>query len=294
MSQFPRPRRAASLAGIFVGILAFFFVGLLLIVFAGVWACGRPERGIEYTVLFKDVEGLSREDPVMLAGIEIGEVRRIAVAPDGKRASVALFIRQAHAGSVKPPPDTSARIETGGLLFATRRVVIVNRGEGMGSVAPGSVVDGLESLVEQEFFEAKDAATKLAADAKVAAGKVGNDLKQAVEATKAWANGPEAAAIEKDLEALQQNGAAWGKAQIEAAKKQLDEVIARGRTVADDLAKGGQSTAAAEMQRQLGTWRAAAEKATADFQKKLQALPKVGEAAPLQPATDDLETTPTA
>lgn len=293
MSQLSRPQRAASLAGILVGILTFFFLGLLLIVFAGVWACSRPERGIEYTVLFKDAQGLRAKDPVVLAGIDVGEVRKVAVAPDGKRASVTLFIRQAHAGTVKAPPDTSARIETGGVLFATRRVVIVNRGEGVASVTPGSVVDGLESRVEQEFFEAKDAATKLAADAKVAAGKIGNDFKQAVESAKAWANGPEAKAIQKDIETLQQNSAAWGSAQIEAARKNLDEMMARSRTLADDLAKGGESTAAEDIQRQLSTWRAAAEKATADLQKQLSTPPKVSEAAPLVPAASDLETTPT-
>jgi phospholipid/cholesterol/gamma-HCH transport system substrate-binding protein len=93
--------------------------------------------GLELHATFEEVGGLRPRAPVAIAGVKVGQVEKIELAPD-MRARVTLDLDP----GLELPSDTSARIVTSGLL-----------GDQFVTLEPGAEEDMLESGGEIDFTE---------------------------------------------------------------------------------------------------------------------------------------------
>jgi phospholipid/cholesterol/gamma-HCH transport system substrate-binding protein len=93
--------------------------------------------GLELHATFEEVGGLRPRAPVAIAGVKVGQVEKIDLAPD-MRARVTLDLDP----GLQLPSDTSARIVTSGLL-----------GDQFVTLEPGAEEDMLKSGDEIDFTE---------------------------------------------------------------------------------------------------------------------------------------------
>jgi phospholipid/cholesterol/gamma-HCH transport system substrate-binding protein len=93
--------------------------------------------GLELCATFEEVGGLKARAPVAIAGVKVGQVSAIRLAPD-LRAEVTLDLDP----KLELPVDTSAKIVTSGLL-----------GDQFIALEPGAEEDMLKSGDEIDFTE---------------------------------------------------------------------------------------------------------------------------------------------
>jgi phospholipid/cholesterol/gamma-HCH transport system substrate-binding protein len=129
----PSPTRDL-IVGLFVlaGLAA---LGYISIQVGGVAYTGPS--GLELYATFEEVGGLRPRAPVAIAGVKVGQVEQIELAPD-MRARVTLDLDP----GLELPSDTSARIVTSGLL-----------GDQFVTLEPGAEEDMLQSGEEIDFTE---------------------------------------------------------------------------------------------------------------------------------------------
>jgi phospholipid/cholesterol/gamma-HCH transport system substrate-binding protein len=129
----PSPTRDL-IVGLFVlaGLAA---LGYISIQVGGVAYTGPG--GLELYATFEEVGGLRPRAPVAIAGVKVGQVEQIELAPD-MRARVTLDLDP----GLELPSDTSARIVTSGLL-----------GDQFVTLEPGAEEDMLQSGEEIDFTE---------------------------------------------------------------------------------------------------------------------------------------------
>lgn len=105
----------------------------------------RLAGGTAYQALFPDAGGITRGDPVMLAGVRAGEVRGVSLTGDNR----ALVIFSIHAGIVLHP-DASFRIIDDGMMGD--KALVVEPGSAPGVlrtdiVHSGATAAGIEALM---------------------------------------------------------------------------------------------------------------------------------------------------
>ncbi|MEN8159158.1 MAG: outer membrane lipid asymmetry maintenance protein MlaD [Myxococcota bacterium] len=96
------------IVGLFVG------VGLLAVGYLSLNLGGfslTPEDNVELHATFNQIGGLAERAPVVISGVRVGRVKRIALADD-LRARVTFEVN----AGLELPVDTSASIRTAGLL----------------------------------------------------------------------------------------------------------------------------------------------------------------------------------
>jgi phospholipid/cholesterol/gamma-HCH transport system substrate-binding protein len=126
--------------GLFVlaGLLAVAFLSLRV----GGFSLVRPET-ITLYASFDEIGGLKPRSPVQIAGVKVGEVRRIALDQDD-RARVEMAVDAA----LKYPADTSASIQTAGVLGD--RYVSLQLGGDEQLLIHGDTIDFTESALVLE------------------------------------------------------------------------------------------------------------------------------------------------
>ena len=91
--------------------LLFVIVGALSILFVARWRCKRG-GGYQPNAIYQSVDGVSVGTDVLLTGIKVGEVTKLAYLPDGHRASLTMRIDD----NIKLPNDSVAMIISAGML----------------------------------------------------------------------------------------------------------------------------------------------------------------------------------
>lgn len=97
-------------------------------------------RGLILTADFDELGGLKERAPVVISGVKVGQVEKVALTPD-YRARVTLDLDP----SLKLPTDTTASIVTAGLLGD--RYVSLQLGGDERMLQPGEEISFTESAV---------------------------------------------------------------------------------------------------------------------------------------------------
>lgn len=140
----PNTSGLAVKVGIFVTVALVLVIGFSLQVTGG-W--GRDSR-YELNAYFEDAVGVQEGVDVLLAGVKIGEVRRMAFDPQRKRVHAILQVSRDY----QLPADSVAKVERTALLGGAR--VIVEYGDETQMLAEGGEIGtgrvlGLNDLIAQ-------------------------------------------------------------------------------------------------------------------------------------------------
>lgn len=141
-------------------------LGMVALIFLALKVSGLTlfhEKSGYYKVFadFDNVGGLKNRAPVMVAGVNIGQVGGISLDPATFRAKVVLLIRKNHENL---PIDTSANIYTQGLLGAN--YVNLNPGYEKKLLLDGGIIETtepaivLEKLIGQFIYNMQGKETK--------------------------------------------------------------------------------------------------------------------------------------
>ena len=108
-----RERRLVVRAGLFVGLaLVLFGIVVLLI--------GKEnrlfDRQVRYHAFFENVEGLKRDSPVWLGGLEVGRVVSITFSPDLGDKKIDVIIEMSKTFAARVRTDCVARVGGRGVL----------------------------------------------------------------------------------------------------------------------------------------------------------------------------------
>jgi phospholipid/cholesterol/gamma-HCH transport system substrate-binding protein len=144
-----RERRLVVRAGLFVALGLFLFGLVILLI-------GKEnrlfDRQVAYHAYFENVEGLKRDSPVWLGGLEVGRVVAITFAPDlgDKRIDVRLEMSRTFANRVRT--DCVARVGGRGVLGDKAIDISMGTSEGepipIGGVIPSGSSGDLTSLLK--------------------------------------------------------------------------------------------------------------------------------------------------
>jgi len=144
-----RERRLVVRAGIFVG-LALLLFGLVILLI------GKEnrlfDRQVRYHAFFENVEGLKRDSPVWLGGLEVGRVVSITFSPDlgDKKIDVVMEMSKTFAARVRT--DCVARVGGRGVLGDKAIDISLGTSEGdpipIGGTIPSGSSGDLTSLLK--------------------------------------------------------------------------------------------------------------------------------------------------
>lgn len=111
-------------------------VALILFVAGMIWITETrvQDRGYTFEAVFPTVGGLAAGDPVQVAGLERGRVKSISLRPSDVLVSIWL------PSEIKVHSDATVSVENLGLMG--EKFVSITLGEGPGTIAPGTVVEG--------------------------------------------------------------------------------------------------------------------------------------------------------
>ena len=87
-------------------------VAALLLIYSSRSGVSDIDGGYQLKAIYQSVDGVSVGTDVMLTGIKVGEVTKLAYVPDGHRASLTMRIE----GNIKLPSDSVAMIISSGML----------------------------------------------------------------------------------------------------------------------------------------------------------------------------------
>jgi hypothetical protein len=147
--------------------LAFWFLALS--------ACGG-EGPLRFAILFQDAQGLSRGDHVEYKGLEIGEVTRIEIDPQGN-VRVDLQIGVRHRGAIAM--NSVFEVERSGMLGGRKLVV----SDGVGARIP--MLEGAELVGrESEGDRAVDSLRRAGQSAIEGVGALGEGLAERLRALR--------------------------------------------------------------------------------------------------------------
>lgn len=236
-------RRTQERGGILAILGVLLLVALILLVM--VWYFSPSRGAVEYTITFRDAQGLTRGDLVTLAGVEVGRVSAVDLDPDTGEATVRVRIRRAYRDQVKAPPNSSARIMREGWSYPDPRVEIVNRSGVGGALAGGERVEGLESWAATQLYLGRARAENLLKEGRSAMGDFLEMAQDELADLEEWAEEKELKQkIEKIRLDLQESGMAAGA----EAKARLESAVERAREVTEELRTKGRDDVAATLE----------------------------------------------
>lgn len=110
----------------------------------------KVEKGYELNALFNYVSGLEEKAPVKLAGVTIGEVKKVNHTYDGDetKVSVTMLIKEI----AKVRQDSKIRISTTGLI-GEKYIEITGGLRGSPFVAPGATLAGIDPFQMEDLVE---------------------------------------------------------------------------------------------------------------------------------------------
>ena len=144
-----RERRLVVRAGLFVGLaLVLFGVVVLLI--------GKEnrlfDRQVRYHAFFENVEGLKRDSPVWLGGLEVGRVVSISFSPDLGDKKIDVVIEMSRTFAPRVRTDCVARVGGRGVLGDKAIDISLGTSEGdpipIGGAIPSGSSGDLTSLLK--------------------------------------------------------------------------------------------------------------------------------------------------
>jgi phospholipid/cholesterol/gamma-HCH transport system substrate-binding protein len=144
-----RERRLVVRAGLFVGIaLVLFGVVVLLI--------GKEnrlfDRQVRYHAFFENVEGLKRDSPVWLGGLEVGRVVSISFSPDLGDKKIDVIVEMSKSFAARVRTDCVARVGGRGVLGDKAIDISLGTSEGdlipLGGTIPSGSSGDLTSLLK--------------------------------------------------------------------------------------------------------------------------------------------------
>lgn len=145
------PRRRRERAEIWLGLLV--LVSVALLTWGYFWLTGQPlgEPGYPLVVELANAEGLSRGDRVRISGVEVGSVRGVELAPDGR-----VFVDLHVSPSVRLPRDSRAILQSSG-FFGDRYIELrpgsaselVSRGDTLTAASAPSIMEAAQDLSDQ-------------------------------------------------------------------------------------------------------------------------------------------------
>lgn len=162
--------------GIVVAIAAVFLLYVLYKI-GGI----STEKGYEQKCVFNYVSGLEENAPVKLAGVKVGEVRKIGFTYDGDqtKVQVSLFLNEA----AKIREDSRIGISTTGLI-GEKYIEISGGSKGSPFVKKGLVLQGVDFFEMEQLIARLDSAMqdlqKLMGDADGVLVENKNDIRTAV------------------------------------------------------------------------------------------------------------------
>lgn len=126
-------RRRGQRAEIWLGLLV--LVSAALLTWGYFWLTGQPigERGYNVTVVLENAGGLASGDRVRISGVEVGSVRDLDLAPDGR-----VFVRLHLTHAVRLPRDSRATLQSAGVFGD--RFIELRLGSAESAVEPGDTL----------------------------------------------------------------------------------------------------------------------------------------------------------
>jgi len=133
-----------SIRDVVVG--AFVLAGIAAVAYLSIQVGGLSYKGpggLQLVAYFDEIGGLADRAPVVIAGVKVGQVKGISLAPD-MRAKVVLDLDS----TLELPVDTSASIRTAGLLGS--QFIALQPGGEAEMLKSGDVIDFTESALNLE------------------------------------------------------------------------------------------------------------------------------------------------
>ncbi len=132
---------------------------VLLVLAATLATEGCARKRLEFTLVFKDANGLRTGQFVTYKGVRVGEVTSVAFDPEGK-VRVGVRIEPDHAKMVYREAKFSIEKTSGAVdVTGERRVQVTDRGDARSPVQRGDVLQGSDGFVS-EFAESVGKASR--------------------------------------------------------------------------------------------------------------------------------------
>src|SRR5688572_7332825 len=125
-------------------------MGIVILVAAIIFLRGGirlREGGYDLKLRIANAQGMTVGAPVLMAGIQIGHVRRVRLTPD-RRAEITMRIRE----SVTIPMGSRFATATSGIL-GDRFVAITPGSPDASPIPPGATVSGSDPLTLEQLFD---------------------------------------------------------------------------------------------------------------------------------------------
>jgi phospholipid/cholesterol/gamma-HCH transport system substrate-binding protein len=121
------------------------------------------ERHAEYSIVFKEIQGLGRGSPVRMGGLDVGSVAEVRYGENAKDDRIFVTVSVASSEAVRIREDSVASIASKGLL-GDKMVVITTGSADAKSLPPGSTIRSEEAQdLEEIIGQLKGIGTKAAA-----------------------------------------------------------------------------------------------------------------------------------
>ncbi len=115
------------------------------------------QKGVAFTIVFKDAQGLPVGAPVTLRGLRVGEVNRVELAQDREHVEVDVSIFPAYGADIPEPGGVTARIKKSLLLPGNFSVALIKRKDAKGHMPNGARIEGVENWAGEKSFQARGA-----------------------------------------------------------------------------------------------------------------------------------------
>lgn len=199
----------------------------------------RPGTGtITVATRFSEAEGLEAGAPVRARGVTVGRVTDVAL--EGPQVAVQLEIDPTAAASIYAPPNSIIMLRTDG----DTHLEILNREgvENAPTIADGARVTGSSSLAEELAFRFSGMTPgELTEEGRRKLEQAAQAAEDALDEAKAWAEGPEAAELRAQVEAIRARLQGYGMRAAEGAQTAYEQAAEEGAKVAERLRQLGET-----------------------------------------------------
>ena len=115
------------------------------------------QKGVAFTITFKDAQGLPVGAPVTMHGLRVGEVNSVEFAQDREHVDVGVTIFPAYGADIPEPGGVTARIKKSLLLPGNYSVALIKRRDAKGHMPDGARIEGVENWAGEKSFQARGA-----------------------------------------------------------------------------------------------------------------------------------------
>jgi len=198
---------------------------LILVLIAAIVFAKWQSRGLDYTVQFKDAQGIGKGDKVTLSGMPIGEVRGVELKKDNE-VLVQVRIQEAHADKIKQNSTALIANPTFPNVSGQKVVEVYNpAAQEAKPLKEGATVQGQDSLVSLKTWQIRQSLGRMGRDASDSARAVAEKLSEMAEELKDIPESPEVkAALEKMSELAEALGEK-GKEGLAAFSREWDAMV---------------------------------------------------------------------